>query len=286
MKLRTLDCKNCAAPLRQEGEKLVCRACGSVFDIPSDANDIEYERIINAEDYIRLELAKSILELENSYRNQEKINQEKRDIDLRTRRKRLIKVLGIIALFECLSMIIWFVFEAVLFSTVYSVRNKKQRESEAAETAVWDPGYRVTPSDLKGDRKFWNYINSDIIAETKAGSDSRGSVIFSSDEIWGVNKDPEIIDRCLITTDGGNALYIIFKVTFENVDGSTMEMYYCCAAEDITVNEKGKIVYDMFEGKDTDSHDVRFHSETDLDSIYETYINGNKYDYDRYVFEL
>ena len=196
MKLRTLDCKNCAAPLRQEGEKLVCRrACGSVFDIPSDANDIEYERIINAEDYIRLELAKSILELENSYRNQEKINQEKRDIDLRTRRKRLIKVLGIIALFECLSMIIWFVFEAVLFSTVYSVRNKKQRESEAAETAVWDPGYRVTPSDLKGDRKFWNYINSDIIAETKAGYDSRGSVIFSSDEIWGVNKDPEIIDE-------------------------------------------------------------------------------------------
>ena len=66
MKLRTLDCKNCAAPLRQEGDKLVCRSCGSVFDIPGDANDIEYDRIINAEDYIRLELAKSILALENS----------------------------------------------------------------------------------------------------------------------------------------------------------------------------------------------------------------------------
>ena len=286
MKLRTLDCKNCAAPLRQEGEKLVCRACGSVFDIPSDASDIEYERIINAEDYIRLELAKSILELENSYKNQEKINQEKRDIDLRTRRKRLIKVLGIIALFECLSMIIWFVFEAVLFSAVYNVRRKKQETQEAAETAVWDPGYRVTPSDLKHDRKFWNYINSDIVEKTKEGYDSRGSVIFSSDEIWGVNEDPEIIDRFLITTDDGNALYIIFKVTFENVDGSTKEMYYCCAAENITVNEKGKIVYDMFEGKETDSFDLRFHSEPELDSIYETYINGNKYDYDRYVFEL
>ena len=52
------------------------------------------------------------------------------------------------------------------------------------------------------------------------------------------------------------------------------------------VDEKGKIAYKRFEGKDTDSHDVRFHSEEDLDSIYQTYINGDTNDYDRFVFEL
>lgn len=286
MRLRTLDCKNCAAPLRQEGAKLVCRSCGSVFDIPNDASDIEYERIVNAEDYVRLELAKSILELENSYKTQEQINQEKRDKDFAARRNRTIKVTGMIVLFASISMIVSFVIGAVLFSAVQNARYKKERAQAATETEVWDPGYRITPNDLKNDRKFWDYINSDIIAETKAGYDSRGSVIFGSDEIWGVNRDPEIIGRYLITTKNSNALYIIFKVTFENVDGSTKEMYYCCASENIKVNEKGKIVYGAFEGKDTDTHDFRFYSETDLDSIYRTYIDGSDSDYHRYVFEL
>ena len=284
MKLRTLDCKNCATPLRQEGDKLVCRSCGSVFDIPSDANDIEYDRIINAEDYIRLELAKSILDLENSYKNQEKINQEKRDSDLRVRRNRMVKVLSIIAIFVCLDMVIWFVIQAGLFGFVQTVRSRKAKDT--VETAVWDPGYRITPSDLKNDKKFWKYITDDIIKETKEGYDSNGSVIFSADEIWGVNKDPEVIERCLITQEDSNALYIIFKLTFENIDGRTKEMYYCTAAENIKVDEKGKIAYKRFEGKDTDSHDVRFHSEEDLDSIFQTYINGDTNDYDRFVFEL
>ena len=286
MKLRTLDCKNCAAPLRQEGEKLVCRSCGSVFDIPKDPSDIEYERTINAEDYIRLELAKSLLALENSYKTQEQINKEKRQQDYAARRKRLVKVLGIIILIECVVTIISYLVEGALFGVVFTVRQKKRNAQQAAETVVWDPGFRVTPSDLKSDEEFWEYINKGIIEDTREGYDSRGSVIFSSDEIWGVNTDPEMIDRLLITTKDSNVLYIVFKVTFENIDGSTKDMYYCCAAENIKVNEKGEIVYDGFQGKETDSYDIRFHSETELENIYETYINGDVNDDDRYVFEF
>lgn len=286
MRLRTLDCKNCAAPLRQEGDKLVCRACGSVFDIPRDANDIEYDRTVNAEDYIRLELAKSILALENNYKIQGMINQDKRDKDLEAKRRRTAKIIGLIALFVSIDMIIFGLLEAGIWIFGINNSNKKRRAQEAAEAAIWDPGYRVTPSDLKKDKDFWNYINNDIITETRDGYDSYGSVIFSSEEIWGVNTDPEVIERCLITTEDSNALYIVFKVTFENIDGSTKEMYYCCAAENIKVDENGKIVYKVFEGKDTDSYNDRFHSDEDLDMIYETYINGNPRDYDRYVFEL
>lgn len=286
MKLRTLDCKNCAAPLRQEGEKLVCRACGSVFEIPRDASDIEYSQIINAEDYIRLELAKSLLALENSYKTQEQISKEKREQEYAARRKRLVKVLGIVILVECLSTIFFYILGGVLFFGAYSIRNKRQKAQETTETAIWDPGYRVTPSDLENDTEFWEYINSGIIKDTWEYYDSRGSVIYSSDEIWGVNSDPEMIYRCLITEEKNNALYIIFKVTFENIDGSTKEMYCCCAAENIKVDEKGNIVYDKFKQMETDTYILDFRSNTDLDSIYEEYINGNEYDDDRCVFEF
>ena len=286
MKLRTLDCKNCAAPLRQEGEKLVCRACGSVFDIPRDASDIEYARIINAEDYIRLELAKSLLALENSYKTQEQTNKEKREQEYAARRKRMVKVLGIVILVECLSTIFFYILGGVLFFGAYSIRNKRQKAQETTVEAVWDPGYRVTPSDLENDTEFWDYINSGIIKDTREGYDSRGSVIYSSDEIWGVNTDPEMIYRCLITENKSNALYVIFKVAYENIDGSTKEMYYCCAAENIKVDEKGNIVYDGFKVMETDTYDLDFRADTDLDNIYEKYINGNEYDDDRYVFEF
>lgn len=285
MKLRTLDCKNCAAPLRQEGEKLVCKACGSVFDIPRDANDIEYARTVNAEDYIRLELAKSLLALENKYKTQEQINQEKRDREFSAKRKRLIKTVGMIILFASIATILSYAIGGILFVTLGNYKNKKQK-AQTTETVVWDPGYRVTPSDLKNDNKFWFYINGGIVSETRKGYDSWGSVIFSSDEIWGVNEDPEIIGRYLITTEDSNALYIIFKVTFENVDGSTKDMYYCCAAENIKVNERGKIVYNGFSGKNTDTYDFRFHSDAELDSIYQTYIKPGESDYERFVFEF
>ena len=285
MKLRTLDCKNCAAPLRQEGEKLVCKACGSVFDIPRDANDIEYARTVNAEDYIRLELAKSLLALENKYKTQEQINQEKRDREFSAKRKRLIKTVGMIILFASIATILSYAIGGILFVTLGNYKNKKQK-AQTTETVVWDPGYRVTPSDLKNDNKFWFYINGGIVSETRKDYDSWGSVIFSSDEIWGVNEDPEIIGRYLITTEDSNALYIIFKVTFENVDGSTKDMYYCCAAENIKVNERGKIVYNGFSGKNTDTYDFRFHSDAELDSIYQTYIKPGESDYERFVFEF
>ena len=63
-------------------------------------------------------------------------------------------------------------------------------------------------------------------------------------------------------------------------------MYYCCAAENIKVDEKGNIVYDGFKVMETDTYDLDFRADTDLDNIYEKYINGNEYDDDRYVFEF
>ena len=149
MRLRTLDCKNCATPLRQEGDKLVCRSCGSIFDIPKDANDIEYDRIVNAEDYIRLSLAKSILNLETNYNTQFQQNEQKRAENRRASRKRMTGALiksvvivgGLLTIFFAITM-------AILVSN-----DKKENKVHETEAASWNPGYRITPSDLKADKK-------------------------------------------------------------------------------------------------------------------------------------
>ena len=47
MKLVDLKCPNCNSVLEQEGENLVCRACGSVFALDYDFSDVEHERLKN-----------------------------------------------------------------------------------------------------------------------------------------------------------------------------------------------------------------------------------------------
>ena len=282
MRLRTLDCKSCAAPLRQEGDKLVCKFCGSVFDIPRDANDIEYDRVVRAEDYIRLSLAKSLLNLENTYKTKEEINREKRANDLRARRESTVKMGLKVLIAVAVVLSITFV-----MCILVVLRPKGTQKTPAvSETAVWDPGYRITPSDLKADKKFWKYIQGGMVREVKQGYDDYGAVIFGSDEIWGVEKDPEILGRYLITEEDSNSLYIVFKVTFETGDGRVREMYTMRGCDKITIGKDGKIVYDRFDGKSTDDHDFRFHSDPDLDQLMEQYVYGNKTDLDRYFFEF
>ncbi len=45
MKLVNMQCPNCGSPLTQEGEQLICHACGGTFTVDYDDSDVEYERI-------------------------------------------------------------------------------------------------------------------------------------------------------------------------------------------------------------------------------------------------
>ena len=280
MKLRTLDCKNCAAPLRQEGDRLVCAYCGSSFDIPADANDIEYEKIINAEDYIRLSLAKSLVNLENSYMTKEQINEEKRANIRRGRRERLKKNL----IKAVIMMVLITIAEGALIFLVLFKNDDDSSKDVTKEVSVWDPGFRITPDDLRSDKEFMDYISNGIIAQDKEGHD--GAVIFSSEDIWNVVKDPEIIGRYLVTEEDGNTLYILFKVTYETDDGRTLEMYDLLASRKLTVGTDGKIVYEGFEGCTTDEYDFRFHSNPELQPLYDDYICSGNTDPNIFLFEF
>lgn len=283
MKLRTLNCKNCDAPLRQEGEKLVCQFCGSTFDIPKDANDIAYEQIINAEDYIRLSLAKSLLGLEKKYSDQALMNQANRDRDLQMRRARMTNMLKRTAIYMVIALMV------ALFFTVLTLKlsdNRRQSKKPVVEEVTWNPGYRITPSDLKADKEFGKLLDGGLIEEERQGYDDHGAIIFGSDDIWNISKDPEILGKYLVTEEDRNTLYIVYKITFEKGDGTIKEMYDCQAYEKITIDEDGNIVYDRKEGKNTDDYDFRFHADPELEPIMETYINPNKAVSSKYMFEF
>ena len=78
MKLASLNCPNCNAPLRQEGDNYVCTACGSAFTMDYDESDVEYERLrteadrerIKAQRDIELMATKMRLEEESQIRRQ------------------------------------------------------------------------------------------------------------------------------------------------------------------------------------------------------------------------
>lgn len=283
MKLRTLNCKNCDAPLRQEGEKLVCQFCGSTFDIPKDANDIAYEQIINAEDYIRLSLAKSLLGLEKKYSDQALMNQAKRDRDLQMRRARMTNMLKRTVIYMVIALMV------ALFFTVLTLKlsdNRRQSKKPVVEEVTWNPGYRITPSDLKADKEFGKLLDGGLIAEERQGYDDRGAIIFGSDDIWNISKDPEILGKYLVTEEDRNTLYIVYKITFEKGDGTIKEMYDCQAYEWITIDEDGNIVYDRRQGKTTDDYDFRFHADPELEPIMKTYIDPNRANSSKYMFEF
>ncbi|MCR5802925.1 MAG: hypothetical protein K6G47_01560 [Clostridia bacterium] len=284
MKLRTLNCKNCDAPLRQENNKLVCQFCGSTFDIPMDSNDIEYDRIINAEDYIRLSLAKNILGLEKKYSDQALLNQIKRERDSKMRRERMIKGLTKAFISMAAVMLVMLVITVVVLKV--SNNNKERKKEQAQVVEVWNPGYRITPSDLRADKEFKELIDGGMIADERSGYDDRGAIIFSSDEIWNISKDPEIIGRYLITEEGSNMLITVYKITFETNDGRVKEMYDCQAYENLTIDENGKIVYSRKDGKNTDDYDFRFHADPELEPIMEQYIDCNFNVRSIYIFEF
>ena len=283
MKLRTLNCSNCEAPLRQEGDKLVCAYCGGTFDIPTDATDSEYEKIINAEDYIRLSLAKSILGLEKKYATQQQINQAKRDEQLRQKRARMVRAVikGCVSIMFAMLILFGMIFLVLKFGG----NSKKNNTSETTEV-TWNPGYRITPSDLRADKDFAALIDGGMIEDERSGYDDRGAIIFSSEDIWNISKDPEILVRYLITEEESNALYVVYKITFETNDGRVKEMYDCQAYEDLKINDDGKIEYYRKEGKITDDYDFRFHANPELEPLMEQYINCNFNDSNKYIFEF
>lgn len=278
MKLKAMSCKNCNAPLHLEEGKLVCQFCGSVFDIEKDAEDIEYEKTVNAEAYILQALTNETNELNEYYRKaeEEKLAREKAREEemMQIRRKNLKKSIsqGIRTF-----IIFTLISAGIIVLVELSLKNdekKKEREREAriarAEQAQTT---RVTKTELENSPKVMYKIEELVYAYESSEYEEKEKEV--DDEIWTLSQEPKIVSSYLLTTDEKSTVYSFVKVVFKSGDGREKEVYNCVALDGLTVDANGKVrldskeyVYDL----EASDYEYYWRGGFDKDLLYEEVI--------------
>ncbi len=295
MKLRVMNCKNCNAPLRLEGEKLICDFCNSAFDIEKDASDVAYDNIANAEELIRRSLSDRKAEMEAFFKKKEaetiareeererKHKEALKEIRRKARRKSIISFIR--------TLIILAICAVVMKVLIDKARDKKaERDAQKAATAANNrpKSYRVVPSELEK-AGFLEYAKDLAIDSIKEKHE--GAVIQSSKDIWNLVQEPQIESVYLITSDRGNGLYFIMDLVLETEDGRTTEGYDCVYLKDILVDQDGKVSLERGErcyGENSDAYDFFWRMDFDHDAMVEKAIDSKRLDAEKnyFVFDL
>lgn len=278
MKLVVMNCKNCNAPLHLVDGKLVCEYCNSVTDIPKDSSDEAFERVANAEEYIRRTLDQKKENLQKYYQEKEaeKLEKEANEEKLRKARRLRSTLKSMVKVFVTL------LFIAILVAVLihFANENVKRKEKEAAERYEEmmknkPASYRLTKTELLSDGAFAE--ESEKMALEYLKEDHSRSIYQATDDglaIWSMEQEPELLSKYLITTDRGNGLYFFYKVILETGDGKTMEGYDCVVIDDVHLGKSGKIESDG---------DYRIHNEKS--NTYDFYF-GLDFDYNSMMTEI
>ncbi len=247
MKLKVMNCKNCNAPLHLEDGKLVCAFCGASFEIEKDAEDIEYEKTVNAEAYILQELTRETEDLNEHYRKaeEEKLAQEKKleEEEVQRRRENLKKsiVFGI-KTFAAVSLISLGIIFLVEWSSRKDDAKAARKQEEMAAKAEQATTVRVTKSELENNPDVMNKIDEMVYEyESSEYKDKEKEV---DGGVWTLYEDPQIVSQYLMTTEDKSTVYSFVKVVFRTDDGREKEVYNCVALDGLKVDKKGKVSLD------------------------------------------
>ncbi|MBR3342251.1 MAG: hypothetical protein IKG30_11605 [Clostridiales bacterium] len=278
MKLKVMSCKNCNAPLHLEDGKLVCAFCGASFYIEKDASDIEYEKTVNAETYIRQALAKETNELNEYYKITEagKIAQEKvrEEEEIIKRRENLKKSL----FFGIKTFIVITLISAGIISLVqFSLKNDEKRAAREKENRIAKAEQsvttRVTKTELENSPKALKKIESLVYDFESSEYEEKEKEV--DDEIWVMSQEPEIVSTYLLTTEEDNTVYSFVKTVFKTSDGREKEVYNCVAIDGLTVDTKGKVTLDPKEhvySPEASDYEYYWRGGFDKDLLYEEVI--------------
>ena len=278
MKLKVMNCKNCNAPLHLEEGKLVCAFCGASYEIEKDADDIEYEKTVNAEAYILQSLTQETNDLNEHYRREEakKLAREKaREEEIAARRRENLKK----SIFSAIKSIIVFTLIPAGIILVVHLSSKKDDEKAAREKeariakAEQAQTYRVTKTELENDKSamrkieklFYEYESSEYEEVEKE----------IDDEIWVLAQDPEIVSTYLMTTEDDSTVYSFVKAVFTTSDGRTKEVYSCVALDGLKVDKKGNVKLDPKErvySPEASDYEYYWRGGFDRDLLYEEVI--------------
>ena len=256
MQLKSLNCKNCGNPLREENGRLHCAVCGSFFDIDVSVETQKMEHIQKSledaqssiesdkkalEEFMR---AKEAAEIEAERQKQLQREAQMRELRARATRRAIRQVA--ISLIVSIAVLTLFVF----LVSKYGGGNKKKKSQNPPPTYV-EKNYRITPSDLKDHSDFLEEVSKEAIEGVKKDHD--GSVFDSQDDglyIWNRTGEPYVSEYYLATCEDGNYLYMLIVLPMHGVNNAPQsdaeldrDVYIMAYVEDVLIGEDGKVTY-------------------------------------------
>ena len=297
MQLKSLNCKNCGNPLREENGRLQCPVCGSVFDMEENigAQKIEHmqksledaEASIEAdkkalENFMRV---KEEAEIEAERQKRERLEAQMREIRKRASRRAVRQLT--VSLVITLAVIVLMIFLA----TKYGGGSKKNKATKSPPPTYVEKNYRITPSELKGSGAFLEELTKQVVENVKQGHDS--SVFESTDDglyIWNRKGDPHVAEYYLVTREDGNYLYMLVVLPMEGVNNSPQsddvrekDVYVMAYIEDVLIGEDGKVTYykDQIQTDGSSKYNFMWHADFEKELLLDELIAAKETDPDK-----
>ena len=278
MRLKVMNCKSCNAPLHLEEGKLVCAFCGASYAGEKDAEDIEYEKTVNAEEYILQSLKNETSQLNEYYRKVESeiiANEKALEEAERIKRRKILKKSIISGISTCIVFCVIAVLVVVVaqIAIMADEKNTAQARERAIEKAANAVTTRVTKTELENAKDVLNEID-EMVYDFEDNAYKKNEIRIDGGT-WTLSGKPQIVSRYLLTYEKKCTVYSFVKVVFTGEDGSEKEVYSCVAVDGLTVDKNGKVSLDpkkrAYELKASD-YNLSWHGGFDGDLLYEEVI--------------
>ena len=275
MKLKIQSCPQCEAPLHLEGERLVCEYCGFNKEIEKDSNDIAYEQIANAEEFIRRSLQNKKAELQEYYAEQERKQLEKEAEEARRQRKRKIErmVRRLKSLLKtCIIIVVMFLVARFLGPVLINKIKESKAQSATVNTTTTTTKEKVRKNNQVGKSDILSDPTIMEKAEKMAldyvtDQHDRG-ILISSKEIWNISGTPKLLEKYYISSENKNGLYFIYETTIATDGGDTKTAYDCIVLYGITVSSDGTVnLPDRAHDEKAEDYDFFWHAGFSLENL-------------------
>lgn len=275
MRLQSLNCPNCGSPLRTANDVQICDSCGSTFKIDYDDSDVAYERVSKEDELNRQRFEHEKEMLETQYRLQEeaRIRQAKYE-KAEARKKRVAGRIG--ALITLLVMGLIFIGIPLFLYRYIKGRSVFDLPDMTTTTETTVSPYLISKSDILSDSEFIDNAVASVFTEIKI---SRKGPVTTYDlpvTDWYMIGEPEIYDCYLLTSEDGNRLCFLVKMSYqsERDEEDIQEIYNCLCFKDLTVGKNGKITCDYAVRSDNGegATDWLWDASLDADQLYRSAI--------------
>lgn len=291
MRLQSLNCPNCGSPLRTANDVQICDSCGSTFKIDYDDSDVAYERVSKEDELNRQRFEHEKEMLETQYRLQEEARLRQAKFEkAEARKKRVAGRIGALITLLVMGLIFigipLFLYRYIKGRSIASAFNFPEATT-TTETTV--SPYLISGSDLLSDSEFIENAVASVFSEIRI---SRKGPVTTYDlpiTDWYMIGGPEIYDCYLLTSEDGNQLCFLIKMSYqsERDEDDIQEVYDCLCFKNITVGKNGKIAcdYSVFSDRGDGANDWLWDASLDSDQMYRTAILA-KSEFDREKIDL